>query len=1141
MSLQFYLGGSGSGKSFQLHRDILKWASDEPETNFLFLVPDQFTMQTQIDLVEASQGGGIMNIDVLSFNRLAHRIFEELGCETRLVLDDTGKSLVLRHLASTLEAELPIIGSNLNKVGFIHEIKSVISEFKQYDIDSYKLDELIAFSNRKGMLNLKLKDIQKIYAAFNDYICDRYITSEETITLLTERIGESNIVKDSVVVFDGFTGFTPVQYRLIQRLMELTKRVIVSVTVDIEAEPYGEVSKSELFGLSKKTIKDLQRAAGEVNVGFKGDVLFKNNYRFLKNPELSHLEKHVLRYPIVPYSEEINSIDISEAASPEDEIVYVCKSIKDLVLNRGYMYRDIAVVCGDLPTYSDGFVKYGQIYDLPIYIDETKGLTLNPLVEYIRSALLIVKENFSYDSMFHFLRCGLVDLDIEDIDLLDNYVLKFGIKGKKKWTTAFSGFPYPVKKDEAENSDNLEALIHLNEIREKIIKNLEPIMKKRGSVAELTENLYEFIRLGNIEDKLQNFEEKFKEIGQPEKAQEYSQVYSLIIDLLEKIHSLLPDEEMSIDEYIKILDSGVQELDVGTIPGGVDRIIVGDIERSRIPEAGILFFVGVNDGNIPRANSKGGLISDIDREFLKDSGIELSPTPREQIFTQRLYLYMNMTKPKEKLYVSYSRTDSSGKTLGPSYLIGLLKDMFPRIEIRKPGTTMNPTEEVFGIADGLTLLAEGLREYSENDLRIMSYEELLALARTLLSDPVGNKRVRELIESAFRGYSGEGIGRETATELYGDNFAGTVSRLEKFSSCAYSHFLSYGMNLEEREEFTFEKNDLGSVFHAILKDFSLSVVQKGYSLLNFPDELLDGCLGQVVENVTANYNESVLNSSFANSYMVERIYEITKLSLRTTREQLDAGAFIPTEFEKPFKEIIDLGENSSLTLRGIVDRIDVCKSEGETFVKIVDYKSSEHDIDMAKLYYGLQMQLPFYMLSILRRLREKDPESAYRMAAMLYYHVDDPILESDKDMSEEELAVKMAGELRPKGMVSDDSKILLKLDRGLNSAGYSSKTVPVNLKKDGTFDRYSRVISAEQYELIEKYITFKAGKICQSILNGNIEIKPRSVEGPKPCEHCRFRYICKFDPSIRGYSSEQLKKMDTETALLSIEEELNGD
>ena len=1148
MSLQFYLGGSGSGKSTKLYTDILNWAQKEPETNFLFLVPDQFTMQTQIDLVEASVGGGIMNIDVLSFSRLSHRVFEELGCDDRVVLDDTGKSLVLRFLASSLSDRLPVLGSNLNKVGFIHEIKSVISEFKQYNINCSELDEMITFSNRKGMLNSKLKDLKTIYEEFNNYICNKYITAEETITLLTERIGDSNIVKDAVVVLDGFTGFTPVQYRLIQRLMELTKRVIVSITVDIEAEPYGVVSPHELFGLSKKTIKDLQQAAREVNVGLEADVLLKNNCRFSKNRELLHLEKHLLRYPIVPFEGEVSSVSITEAASPEDEIVNVCKTIKNLVLNEGYMYRDIAIVCGDLATYSDGLVKFGKVYDLPVYIDETKGLTLNPFIEYIRSALMIVRDNFSYDSMFHFLRCGFLDIDVEDIDILDNYVLKFGIKGKKKWTEAFSAFPFAESKGEKEEAeenenanDNVAMLMHLNQIREKIVSILLPIMKKKGRASTLTEGLYEFILNVNSEEKLSAYEDYFLEMGKPEKAQEYSQVYGLIMGLLDQIHSLIPDEELTIDEFIKILDSGFDELDVGTIPGGVDRIIVGDIERSRIGNAGIIFFMGVNDGNIPRANSKGGLISDIDREFLKESGIELSPTPREQIFTQRLYLYMNMTKPKERLCVSYSRTDSSGKGIGQSYLIGMLKELFPKLEILKSSASKNPEDEVFGIADGLTLLAEGLREYSEDGLRIMNYEELSALCRTLLNNPDSHDEAEKLLESAFFRYEGDLMNKETAALLFGETLSGTVSRLETFSSCAYAHFLTYGMELGERKEFTFERNDLGSVFHSVLKEFSVQARQKGYTLLNFPDEMLEGCLGKIVEDVTANYNESVLNSSFANSFMVERIFEILRLSLKTTREQLDAGAFIPGEFEKSFKETFDIEGNSKVTLRGIVDRVDVCHTEEGDYIKIVDYKSSSKDVDFAKLYYGLQLQLPFYMISTLKRLQRSNPGVAQKMAAMLYYCISDPIIDSDEEMSEEMIFSKIAGELRPKGIVTEDRDILLKLDRGLSEPGYSSKTVPVKLNKDGSFDKSSKVISKEDFEILEEFVTDKTQKICKSILDGHIEALPKKYADQNPCDCCRFKTICRFDPSLGGFRAESLKKMDAAEAFLKMKEgKING-
>lgn len=378
MGLQFYFGASGAGKSRQLHKDIVRWAGREPERNFLFLVPDQFTMQTQVDLVNASDCGGIMNIDVLSFGRLSHRIFEETGYGSKPVLDDTGKSLVLRKVAASLQEQMPVIGKNLNKIGYIHEVKSAISEFMQYGISASQVGELSEFAKGRGALHYKLKDLEVIYKGFADYIRERFITTEETLGLLTGAVGKSEIIKGSVIVFDGFTGFTPIQYRLIQELFGLAERVIVSITIDGRENPFQTGGEQELFYLSKKTAGDLCRLYRESRGKRGGGEREKDVYlmanplpRFRDNQEMAYLEKSLFRYPLRPYRgieghsgepagssesedlqkdkrENMQSIRLMEALNPAGEVRQVCIQIKKLVLEEDYCYRDIAVVAGDL-------------------------------------------------------------------------------------------------------------------------------------------------------------------------------------------------------------------------------------------------------------------------------------------------------------------------------------------------------------------------------------------------------------------------------------------------------------------------------------------------------------------------------------------------------------------------------------------------------------------------------------------------------------------------------------------------------------------------------------------------------------------------------------------------------------------------
>ena len=1149
MGLQFYFGGSGAGKSRRLHEDILSMAKCEPEKNFLILVPDQFTMQTQVDLVKASDCGGIMNIDVLSFGRLAHRIFEETGYDSKPVLDDTGKSLVLRRVAGRLKDNLPVIGKNLNKIGYIHEVKSAISEFMQYGLDVGQVGELAEFSKERGALYYKLKDLKMIYQGFQEYIEDRFVTTEETLELLTGAVGKSEIIRNSVVVFDGFTGFTPIQYRLIQELMRLTDEVIVSITIDIREDPFRMGGEQELFYLSKKTVKDLCRLAREADVRRKEDVFIRNSPlpRFRDSKVLAHLEQNLFRYPAVVWQEKgkEHEIQITEAVNPAQEVKEVCIRIKKLVLEEGYSYRDIAVVTGNLETYGDYLEREAQMYDIPLFMDRTRGLMLNPFIEYIRSALKIVLCNFSYETVFHYLRCGLVDFEPEEIDLLENYVLALGIKGRKKWEQAFVRKGRAIPEEECGDEKELkevQKLARLNRVRERLMQQLAPLLEKKKTAGELVRTLYDFIVAGQVQEKLAVYEQYFMENKEPEKSREYAQIYRLVMELLEQIVSLLDEEPMTLQEFADILDAGFQEIEVGTIPGSVDRIVAGDMERTRLKQVKILFFLGVNDGNIPKGSSKGGIISDIDREFLQQSDFELAPTPRQQMYIQRLYLYMNMTKPSQRLYISFSRISSDGKSIRPSYLIDTIREMFPWLGIKKADVMENSLMQIVGKKDGLSLLSGELREYAKGRKGCLSEEELISLYHLYEQDETYRDYAGKLAEAAFKQYEHKPLAKAVARALYGRMLENSVSRLEKYASCAYAHFLQYGLMLREREEFGFEQVDLGNIFHGVLEAFAGKLSQNHYTWFDFPDEEGDRLLKEALLECTLEYGETVLYSNARYEYMVERMYRILKRTIRTLRAQLQEGDFVPASFEMSFSHVEDLqavnialSEDERMKLRGRIDRIDTCEDEEHVYVKVIDYKSGNRKFDLAALYYGLQLQLVVYMNVAKEVIKEKHPGKEIVPAALLYYHVDDPLISAEGELSAEEVNKALLKELRTTGIVNQDERVVTLLDKNFTD---KSLVVPVERKKDGSFSAHSSIIAKEDYEIVSAFVDHKIRQFGRQILNGDMEINPCEQSGRESCTYCVYKGICDFEPGIPGYRERVLKSLPEDELLARMQEEL---
>ena len=1140
MSLRFYFGPSGSGKSHRIYEEIMQRAAQEPGRNFLIIVPDQFTMQTQKDLVMHSDRGGILNIDVLSFGRLSHRILEEVGTKEMPVLDDTGKSLVLQKIAADLKEQLPAMGSLLHKQGYIHEVKSAISEFMQYGISTQDMDKLIASAEKRGALAMKLRDLKTLYRGFQDYIRDHFITTEETLDVLRRSLVKSKILPDSVVVFDGFTGFTPIQNRLIQELMRVCEETIVTVTIGEEEDPYQMDGEQKLFHLSKKTVADLVKLAAETEVTRGEDVFVKGGpNRFTEAPALCYLEQNLFRYQYEPYTEKQCEIRMFEALSPREEVHQTALYIRKLIREEGLTYRDIAVVIGDLEGYASYVeTEFGQL-EIPCFLDRTRGIVLNPMIEYIKSALQLYIRDFSYDTVFHFLRSGMADISREEIDELENYVIRTGARGYRTYSRLFTRKTEEMQQGSGQEDTERaeETMERLNRIRQQFADTVEILhMAPRAKAGEYVDHLYDFLEQNQVQQKLLNYQQQFEQEGDLAKAREYAQIYRLVMDLLDQIYELLGEEEISLQEFADILEAGFGEITVGTIPQNVDRIVVGDMERTRLKQVKVLFFLGVNDGNIPKNASKGGIISDMDREFLIESGTEMAPSPRQQMYIQRLYLYLNMTKPSERLYLSYAKVNSDGKGIRPSYLIDTVRKLFPQLAVEYP-QNRSRLEQIEGRQEGARYLAEELREYADGTLREEERQDFYLMYCAYEADPEGRDR---LTAAAFRRYKESGLSRIVARALYGRQLENSVSRLETYAACACRHFLQYGLSLQEREEFGFEVSDMGNVYHAVLENFAGKLAESGRTWWDFDENFATQAIKEAVEGYAATYGQTVLHSSARNEYAITRMSRILTRTVLTLQQHLKQGSFQPDDYELSFRFAedldsihVDLSEEEKMHLQGRIDRIDVSEDAEHVYVKVIDYKSGNKKFDLAALYYGLQLQLVGYMNAAMELESRKHPDKEIVPAALLYYHIDDPTIETPVELTQEQINEEILTKLRMNGVVNSDPAVVERLDRFLQD---KSKVIPVEKKKDGSFSARSGILSREELHVVSAYVDTKIRQIGREILDGKIAANPYEKGNEEACTYCAYKKVCGFDGSIPGYEKRQLEDLDKQTLMQRMQE-----
>ena len=673
MALQFIFGNPGSGKSHYLYEHIIRESMKHPDINYIILVPEQFTMQTQKELVLRHPRHGIMNIDVLSFARLAFRVLEETGNGSREILDDEGKNLILRRLAGKKEDSLKVLKGNIKKPGYISEVKSVISELTQYNISPDGMDDMITEADESSYLAWKLKDIQVMYQAFEEYLADKYITKEEILDILCNVMDKSRMLKDSVIALDGFTGFTPLQNKVLGEMLHHCQKVMITVTMDKREDPYVMKDKYQLFALSKQMVTSLVKIAGEEKVLVEEPVCLYQEpvWRFRNAPALAFLEKELFRYSGRTYREKQSNVRVYAAANPRMEVECAAQRIRFLIRKKEYRYREIAVIASDMNLYADEIEKTFREYEIPVFMDYKRNVLLNSFVEYIRSLLAMAEQNFSAESVFRFLRTDLVGFTGEELDLLENYVLALGIRGYKKWQEKW------IRRAKDTTEEELEVLNHLRVCFVEKTEDLVFVLKQRQkTVRDVTLAICEFLEKEEIQKQVKVLENQFTEAGELALAKEYAQIYRVVMELFDKFVSLLGDERIALKEYRELLDAGMEEARIGVIPPSLDEVMAGDIERTRLKDIRALILLGVNDSLIPGNASAGGLISDRDRERFEERGIALAPGTREKSYIQKFYLYLHMTKPTEELMLTYSKVSADGKSRRAAYLIGDLKRMY---------------------------------------------------------------------------------------------------------------------------------------------------------------------------------------------------------------------------------------------------------------------------------------------------------------------------------------------------------------------------------------------------------------------------------------------------------------------------------
>lgn len=1066
-------------------------------------------MQTQKDLVMQHPNHGIMNIDVLSFVRLAYRIFEETGGQALPVLDDEGKNLILRKIAGDYEKDLKVLKGNMKKLGYISEVKSVLSEFDQYDIGEEELRQMKAAAGENSRLYYKLQDLEVLYIGFKKYLEDRFITKEELLDALCRVVKGSDILKESTIVLDGFTGFTPVQNRLLGELLEVCREVIVTVTMDDRENPYVYKHPYQLFALGKHTVTSLIQIAAERKVSVEDPLCLYERplYRFCDNSAMEFLERNIFRYSKECYKEKQGAVRIHVARNPREEAMKAAGRVRNLVRTKGYRYRDIGVIVSNMEVYGDDLGQAFDLYEIPVFMDHKRSILLNSFVEYIRSLLNMVKDNFSYESVFRFLRTNLSGFTYGEVDELENYVIALGIRGYKKWQESW------IRRPKYLEEENLEILNH-NRVRlvEKVDTLVYVLRQRSKTVKDVTMALYEFMVREELQLKLQRQSEVFQEAGELALAKEYSQVYRILIELFDKFVELLGDEKVTMDEYLKLLDAGLEEARVGVIPPGIDQVVVGDMQRTRLKDMKALIFVGANDTFLPGALIRSGLLTERDRDKFATGKIHLSPGGKEKAYEQKFYLYMNLTKPSETLDIYYSKVSADGKSIRPSYLIQEMQRLFSGLEIE------DEEKQAFSAQEWTPKLGmqKVIRGFQDGNAMDQEWQELYSWYKR---QPQWQYRVEELMKSGFYTRPADGLTKEVAKQLYGEHFQDSITRIERFSACAFAHFLTYGLRLRERQTYEFQPLDLGNVCHSALEYYSRKLKEEHLSWTEIEEEKRQEYIDDSVEHAISDYGNSVLYSSARNEYMIERMKRLLTRTIWALTKQLEAGDFVPVAYEMRFEN-------------GKIDRVDLCKDKDKVYVKVLDYKTGSKAFDVVALYHGLQLQLMVYMDAAVKMTQKHYPDSEVIPAGVFYYRLNDPLVEKKVVGEEEEIWQKVLKELKVDGVMNLKDETLEHLD---HCQVGESAVIPVKYNKNGSLSKNSKVASEQEFEVMMRHALGKVLKVHQKILSGEVAAFPYRRKQESGCDYCAYRHICGFDQKIPGYKYRDIFEMTQSEVIAAME------
>jgi ATP-dependent helicase/nuclease subunit B len=1090
MNFTLIYGKSGSGKTayiFNKIHQIIENAESELEEKVFLIVPEQSNLMAEYNLMKALNKSTLMNVEVLTLSRMQARLEQELSQNKYIHLTKIGKSMLIYNLLNKYKNQLNFLGKTSKNVDTVNQM---LTEFKKHNI---KIEDLQNLKFDSKYQELKFNDCLLLYQEYQKKLDNKIIDENDKINLLISQIEKSDLLNNSHIFIDDFDGFTEQEYCIIDKFFNKAKSITVTATlddIDVLTNP-----SNDLFYFNKLFALRLIEIAKNYGSNIE-KVKLDTNLR-AKTKELKALEEALSKPEKIVFNDDVNNIELTIANDIYQEIENVAKTIYYLVKNEDYKYNEIAIITDDTDKYSISARAIFNEYNIPIFIDEKKKLNQNVLMQFILSIFDIFSNNYSIDSMFLYLKSNLLNIEKEEIYKLENYCLKWGIKGNK-WQKEFK-----YQKVSAEQNK-------IEELRQKIINPLNKL--KEQIVEDKTINqkikaLYEFLQEQDVISKLNNSINDSNE----QLVDEYLTSYNILVSIFDEMILLFNDEVVGFDRFKELLKIGLESSELGMVPASQDQVILGDIMRSRNHNIKVIFIVGLNDGTFPKASREEGFINDNDRKFLRENGLSVAKDSMELLCNEQYNIYKAFTIATNRIYLSYCSSNIKGDSIRPSITIKKIKMLFPKLQeksllIEKDDRIVNEqvTKEI--VLEKYKDFLDG-KEIEDKWIDLICYY---------------SKKEPVQFEKILNGYDYTNLATDITPEniqkLYGNTLKISVSKLEKYKQCPFSFYLEYGLKIKEREQMQVLSMDTGSFMHEVIDEFFKEADNLGIKIKEISDEQAQEIIDKVISEKLdlSKYYKLINNKKFI--ILTRKLKQTIKLSLKYIIESIKASDFnvLSTEIEfgnnkeiKPY--VIELEDGKKAELEGKIDRVDIGNLDDKTCIRIIDYKSSMKSLDEKKIMAGLQLQLFTYA-------NVMEEEKGYDPVGVFYFGLEDILIGLSKgNPSIEEIEEKIKNHFKMSGFVVADVNVVRAMDNTIPASGGSSQIIPARIDSSNIVKpTKSGPKTKEQFQELQAITKEIAKQISKEILKGKIDIKPYNDRYNTGCTYCKYGTICNFSPDRKG-------------------------